>query len=261
MNEESLFAAVLEQLPADRQRYLKDVCGDDAALLKRMCFLLAAHAKAAGILELSDPPKDPVSDTADDPFTEKVVQSSLVDLNCWNKSAKAAWARFGWPSKREPVRRKVALKLIKAGMDYEGGLVALRGRAASPGPDGSSQHRQGARRRHDRSRAALFHHGVRQRHSDHQILRQRAPEHRRASELVCPSLPGRAARPPERHHSPGPQTFKYSGVPLRWPARAQSDRFRPGQSDAPASDRTYATHRPWPIDWHPALHEPRTGGD
>ena len=34
-----------------------------------------------------------------------------------SRSARAAWARSTWPSRTEPVRRKVALKVIKAGMD------------------------------------------------------------------------------------------------------------------------------------------------
>ena len=55
-----------------------------------------------------------------------------------------------WVAKQtEPVKRKVALKLIKTGMDSEGGAAALRAGAAGPGDDGPSQHRQGARRRPD----------------------------------------------------------------------------------------------------------------
>ncbi len=50
----------------------------------------------------------------------------------------------------EPVRRKVALKIIKPGMDSRAGDRPLRGRAASPGADGPSEHRPRARCRHDR---------------------------------------------------------------------------------------------------------------
>ena len=53
-----------------------------------------------------------------------------------------------------PVRRMVALKVIKPGMDTRQVHRPLRGRAAGPGPDGPPQHRQGPRRRHDRRRAA-----------------------------------------------------------------------------------------------------------
>ena len=37
--------------------------------------------------------------------------------SCWSRSAKGAWASSTWPSRRSPVRRKVALKIIKPGMD------------------------------------------------------------------------------------------------------------------------------------------------
>ena len=44
---------------------------------------------------------------------------------------------------REPVRRKVALKIIKPGMDTREVIGPVRGRAAGPGHDGSPEHRQG----------------------------------------------------------------------------------------------------------------------
>ena len=53
----------------------------------------------------------------------------------------------------EPVRRRVALKIIKPGMDTPRGDRPLRGRAAGAGDDGPSEHRQGARRRRDGQRA------------------------------------------------------------------------------------------------------------
>ena len=53
-----------------------------------------------------------------------------------------------------PVRRQVALKVIKAGMDTRAGGRPLRGRAAGPGADGPPEHRHGLRRRQPRPRAA-----------------------------------------------------------------------------------------------------------
>ena len=54
----------------------------------------------------------------------------------------------------QPVRRKVALKIIKPGMDTKQVDRPVRGRAAGPGDDGPPQHRQGARRRRAPNRAA-----------------------------------------------------------------------------------------------------------
>ena len=53
----------------------------------------------------------------------------------------------------QPVRRKVALKIIKPGMDTQGSHRPFRGRATGPGDDGPSQHRQGAGRLEPPNRA------------------------------------------------------------------------------------------------------------
>ena len=57
---------------------------------------------------------------------------------------------------QQPVRRKVALKILKPGMDTRAGDRPLRGRAPGPGPHGPSEHRQGARCRRDRLAAGPY---------------------------------------------------------------------------------------------------------
>ena len=54
---------------------------------------------------------------------------------------------------KEPVRRKVALKIIKPGMDTREVIARFEAEAAGPGDDGPPEHRQGPRCRRDRSRA------------------------------------------------------------------------------------------------------------
>jgi RNA polymerase sigma factor (TIGR02999 family) len=53
----------------------------------------------------------------------------------------------------QPVRRRVALKVIKLGMDTKAGGGAVRRRTPGAGDDGSSEHRQGVRWRVRPSRA------------------------------------------------------------------------------------------------------------
>ena len=55
-----------------------------------------------------------------------------------SKSAKGAWASVYMAEQTQPVRRKVALKVIKPGMDTPPGHRPLRGRAAGAGDDGPS---------------------------------------------------------------------------------------------------------------------------
>ena len=73
----------------------------------------------------------------------------------------------------QPVRRKVALKIIKPGMDTRPGHRPLRGRATGPGHDGPPQHRPRPRRRHHRLRPPLLRHGAGQGRPDHRVLRRR----------------------------------------------------------------------------------------
>ncbi len=67
----------------------------------------------------------------------------------------------------------------------------VSGRAPGTGPDGPPQHRQGARRRHDRRRPALLRHGTGQGHPDHQVLRRASAVDTRATR----ASPSRSARP------------------------------------------------------------------
>ena len=89
---------------------------------------------------------------------------------------------------REPIRRIVALKVIKLGMDTRAGHRALRVRAAGAGADEPPQRRHGARRRRDRDRPAVLRDGVRRRRADHR-LRRPPQAHDRASGSSCSSRP------------------------------------------------------------------------
>ena len=62
----------------------------------------------------------PPTVSAERPSTSPSPKSparSSAATSSWSRSAKAASASSTWPSRSEPVRRKVALKIIKPGMD------------------------------------------------------------------------------------------------------------------------------------------------
>ena len=160
----------------------------------------------------------------------------------------------------QPVRRKVALKLIKAGMDSQVRPGPVRGGAAGPGPDGPPQHRQGARRRRDRGRPALLRHGVRQGRADHAVLRRRPAEHpRERLELFVPVCQAVQHAHTEGDHPPRPEAVERPGGPLRRQAGAQGDRLRRGQGDRADADRADDAHAGRPARRHAAVHEPRAG--
>ena len=126
----------------------------------------------------------------------------------------------------------------QAGHGHAAGDRPLRGRAAGPGADGPSEHRQGARRRARPTSGRPYFvmelvKGV--------PITEYCDEHhltpRAAAGAVRPGLPGGAARPPEGHHPPRPQAVQRPGHAARRQAGAEGDRLRRRQGDRPAADR------------------------
>ena len=143
----------------------------------------------------------------------------------------------------QPVRRKVALKIIKPGMDtkqviarFEAERQAL---AMMDHPNIAKVHDAGD----DRIRPPLLRHGAGPRHPDHRVLRPRAALDPRAAGAVRPGLPGRAARPPEGDHPPRPEALEHPGDGHRRRRRAQGHRLRRGQGHRRVAHRADALHR------------------
>ncbi len=161
----------------------------------------------------------------------------------------------------QPVRRKVALKIIKPGMDSAQVVARFEAERQAPGRDGPHPHRQGLRRRHDRVRPPLLRHGAGPRRADHQVLRRQPAHAPRAPRTVRPRLPGDPARAPEGDHPPRHQAVERPGDDVRRPAGAQGDRLRRGQGDRAAADRADAVYPVRRPGRHVRVHEPRAGRD
>ena len=143
----------------------------------------------------------------------------------------------------EPVRRRVAFKVIKSGMDTREVVGPLRGRAAGAGADGPSQHREGARRRRHAGRPAVLRDGAGARRPDHRLLRPAPAAARERLELfitVCQAI--------QHAHQKGiiHRDLKPSNVLVTLagrPAGAEGDRLRRRQGHRAAADREDALHR------------------
>jgi tetratricopeptide (TPR) repeat protein len=115
MTEESLFLAALEKPVAERQGFLAEACAGDAGLRGRIELLLAAHEKASGILEH----RPAAVGTADQLLGPELTPGTVIAgryklLDCLGEGGMGTvWAA----EQLDPVKRKVALKLIKPGMD------------------------------------------------------------------------------------------------------------------------------------------------
>ena len=121
MNEHELFATALEiDAPDERSAYLDRACGGDDALRARIEALLRAHQQAGSFLRASplagsltqEVPKAPEgSGTVIGPY--KLLQTI----------GEGGMGTVSMAEQTHPVRRLVAVKLIKAGMDTRQVLV------------------------------------------------------------------------------------------------------------------------------------------
>jgi serine/threonine protein kinase len=113
--EEALFAAVLEKpTAAERAAYLDGACGDDRALRERIEGLLAAHNARGGVLDAPLLTETPT--TAYRPLTEG-PGTVIGPYKLLQQIGEGGMGVVYMAEQQEPVRRKVALKIIKPGMD------------------------------------------------------------------------------------------------------------------------------------------------
>ncbi len=153
----------------------------------------------------------------------------------------------------QPVRRKVALKIIKPGMDtrqviarFEAERQAL---ALMDHPNIARVLDAGAT---EAGRPYFVMELVRGIPITEYCDRNRLLD-RRAARPVRARLPGRAACPSEGDHPPRPQAVERLGHAARRHAGAQGDRLRHRQGDRPAEpDRQDALHRLRRADRHAA---------
>jgi serine/threonine protein kinase len=115
MNERSLFLEALEKPnAAERAAYLDAVCAQDDALRRRVEKLLAAHEAADGILD-----RPAAAEQATGPYRPFVEGPGTV-VGAYKLLQKIGEGGFGvvyMAEQTQPIRRMVALKIIKPGMD------------------------------------------------------------------------------------------------------------------------------------------------
>jgi tetratricopeptide (TPR) repeat protein len=120
MNEESIFLeALAKDDPSERERFLAEACAGDTAQRERIEKLLMAHPEAGNFLEQ---PGVPIVGTVDCPPAEpaETEQPGVVLAGRYKLLEAIGEGGMGtvWMARQtEPVKRLVAIKLIKPGMD------------------------------------------------------------------------------------------------------------------------------------------------
>jgi len=115
MNEESLFAAALEKTGAEREAFLDSACGGDLGLRQRVDKLLAADEHPNGILD-----QGPTGGISDAMPSESSVDRTRTETGPYKLLEVIGEGGMGtvWLAQQsQPVKRLVALKVIKPGMD------------------------------------------------------------------------------------------------------------------------------------------------
>src|SRR5438045_1471283 len=112
MNEASIFAAALVKPNAeDQAAYLTQPCGGDARLRRRVEALLRAHAEPDDILDRLATP------TVDETPPAEWPGSCIGSYKLLQQIGEGGMGVVYMAEQTQPVRRKVALKVIKPGMD------------------------------------------------------------------------------------------------------------------------------------------------
>src|SRR5438067_3333611 len=110
---ESIFLAARERPAADRAAYLAEACRGDAGLRARVEALLAAEPDLGGFLE----PPAPTSDFTGAASTAVPAGTVIGRYKLHEQIGEGGFGVVFMAEQTHPVRRKVALKVLKPGMD------------------------------------------------------------------------------------------------------------------------------------------------
>ena len=248
--QEIFLAAVEERDPAARSALLDRECADDRELRRRVESLLRAHDEPDDFLDrpivgpagrsgaVSPRPDgrcrsragsgfilgrtpcaaersrvaDGLHQEPEPPSLKEGPGHRIGPYKLLQKIGEGGMGVVYMAEQDEPVRRKVALKIIKPGMDSEPGHRPVRGRAAGPGPDGPSRTSPGSSTPAPPTPAAPTSSWSWSRAS-------RSPSTATSDQLdaagaaraVRPGLPGDPARPSEGDHPPRHQAVERAG--------------------------------------------------
>src|SRR5262245_54133556 len=112
MNEQTIFTAAVDRPPEERAAFLDEACGADRDLRARVEKLIALHEQAGRFMERP---------AAESPVTVNLAtERAGAQIGPYKLLEQIGEGGFGvvfMAEQTEPVRRKVALKILKPGMD------------------------------------------------------------------------------------------------------------------------------------------------
>ena len=115
--EEALFALALEKPAEKRAAFLDAICEGDAALRQRLEALLAAHEQPDTLLATQAEAARPTIKLAFADAPDEAIGQTIVRYKILERVGEGGCGVVYVAEQTEPVRRRVALKVIKLGMD------------------------------------------------------------------------------------------------------------------------------------------------
>src|SRR5262245_61248651 len=112
--KEIFLAAVEKPDAAERDAYLHEACGQDEALRRRVDALLARHVQAGSFLE---PPAPNPGVTAEEQPVREGPGTRIGAYKLLEQIGEGGFGMVFLAEQQAPLRRKVALKVLKPGMD------------------------------------------------------------------------------------------------------------------------------------------------
>jgi serine/threonine protein kinase len=114
LDEQAIFEAARRlEAPEAREAYLQQICAEDAAIGQRVRALLRALEQNASFLEA---PAPVLAHTVDEPFRER-PGAVIGPYKLLEQIGEGGFGVVFMAEQTDPVRRKVALKVLKPGMD------------------------------------------------------------------------------------------------------------------------------------------------
>src|SRR5438552_7407002 len=115
LDEEAIFKVACRIEPREaRADYLNQICGDDSALADRVAQLLRAHEETPSFLE--SPPSGLGGTVGFPPLSER-PGTVIGPYKLLQQIGEGGMGTVFMAEQTQPIQRKVALKIIKPGMD------------------------------------------------------------------------------------------------------------------------------------------------
>ncbi len=258
MDEEAIFHQARRILDSDARRlYLDQACAARAPLRARLEALLQVHDQESGYLE---PKHEAIIGTIDHSRLDERTGTLIGPYKLLQEIGEGGMGSVFMAEQQEPVQRKVALKLIKPGMDSHHVIARFEAeRQALALMDHPNIARVLDAGTTDSGRPYFVMELVKgvpiTKYCDERRL---TPNERLELFIgVCQAVQHAA---PERHHPSRSQAVQRADRPVRRQAGAQGDRLRHRQGDRSEADGADPVHGVRSSGRHAGIYVARTGG-